>query len=36
MDDKELQDHCEALKLIENYLHFVQANEVTVEDEDDE
>jgi hypothetical protein len=36
MDDKELKIHYEALRLIQRDLQFIQANEVAIEDEDDE
>jgi hypothetical protein len=36
MDEKELKIHREALQLIQKDLQFTQANEVAVEDEDDE
>jgi hypothetical protein len=35
IDEEELQNHHKALKLIEKYLHFTQANEAEVEDDDD-
>jgi hypothetical protein len=36
MDDEELKIHREAIQLIQRDLQFVQANEVVVENEDDE
>jgi hypothetical protein len=36
MHEEELQNHREALKLIEKDLQFTQANEAAVEDENDE
>jgi hypothetical protein len=35
MDEEELQNHHETLKLIKKDLHFTRANEVVVKDEDD-
>jgi hypothetical protein len=36
MDKEELKIHHEALQLIQRYLQFAQANEATIQDEDDE
>jgi hypothetical protein len=36
MDDEELMSHREALRLIENDLHFSTRNAAKVQDEDDE
>jgi hypothetical protein len=36
MEEEKLQNHREAFKLIEKDIYFTQANEVVVQDKDDE